>query len=67
MTASLACVDPGTIWHCASLGSHGCSTFRPLSCLLVLWLVTGMSWVSLAGVGLVTLLFIYQHSLLKPE
>jgi 4-hydroxybenzoate polyprenyltransferase len=35
--------------------------------LLVLWLVTGMSWISLAGVGLVTLLFVYQHSLLKPN
>ena len=41
--------------------------FQAFVVLLVLWLVTGMSWVSLAGVGLVTLLFIYQHSLLKPN
>ncbi len=41
--------------------------FQAFIVLLVLWLVTGMSWISLAGVGLVTLLFIYQHSLLKPN
>jgi 4-hydroxybenzoate polyprenyltransferase len=41
--------------------------FQAFVALLVLWLVTGMSWISLAGVGLVTLLFIYQHSLLKPN
>jgi 4-hydroxybenzoate polyprenyltransferase len=40
--------------------------FQAFFVLLVLWLVTGMSWVSLAGVGLVTALFVYQHSLLKP-
>jgi 4-hydroxybenzoate polyprenyltransferase len=41
--------------------------FQALIVLLVLWLVTGMSHISLAGIGLVTLLFIYQHSLLKPH
>jgi 4-hydroxybenzoate polyprenyltransferase len=41
--------------------------FQAFIVLLVLWAVTGMAWVSLAGVGLVTLLFIYQHSLLKPN
>jgi len=41
--------------------------FQAFVVLLVLWLVTGMSRISLAGVGLVTLLFIYQHSLLKPN
>lgn len=40
--------------------------FQALVVLLVLWLVTGMAWVSLGGVGLVTVLFVYQHSLLKP-
>jgi 4-hydroxybenzoate polyprenyltransferase len=41
--------------------------FQAFIVLLVLWLVTGMPWISLAGVGLVSALFIYQHSLLKPN
>jgi len=41
--------------------------FQAFVVMLVLWLVTGMSWISLAGVGLVSALFIYQHSLLKPN
>jgi 4-hydroxybenzoate polyprenyltransferase len=41
--------------------------FQAFIAMLVLWLVSGMSWVSLAGVGLVSGLFIYQHSLLKPN
>jgi 4-hydroxybenzoate polyprenyltransferase len=40
--------------------------FQAFVVLLVLWLVTGMAWVSLAGIGLVSALFLYQHSLLKP-
>ena len=41
--------------------------FQAFIVLLALWFVTGMSWISLGGIGLVTLLFIYQHSLLKPN
>ncbi|MEO6656351.1 MAG: UbiA-like polyprenyltransferase [Pyrinomonadaceae bacterium] len=33
--------------------------------LLVLWLVTGMSWPALAGVVAVGALFVYQHALLR--
>ncbi len=35
--------------------------------LLVLWLVTGMTWLALAGVAAVGVLFIYQHSLLRAD
>lgn len=41
--------------------------FQAFVVMLVLWLVSGMSWISLAGVGLVSALFVYQHSLLKPN
>jgi 4-hydroxybenzoate polyprenyltransferase len=41
--------------------------FQAFIVLLVLWLVTGMSWFSLAGVGLVAALFVYQHLLVKPD
>lgn len=41
--------------------------FQAFVVLLALWLVSGMSWISLGGVGLVTALFVYQHSLLKPN
>lgn len=34
--------------------------------LLLLWLATGLSWVSLAGIVAVGALFVYQHSLIKP-
>ena len=35
--------------------------------LLSLWLVTGMSSLSLAGVGLIAVLFVFQHVLVKPH
>jgi len=41
--------------------------FQAFVVLLVLWLVSGMEWISLAGIGLVSALFMYQHSLLKPN
>jgi 4-hydroxybenzoate polyprenyltransferase len=41
--------------------------FQAFVVLLVLWLVSGMDWISLIGIGLVSALFIYQHSLLKPN
>ena len=41
--------------------------FQAFVVLLVLWLVTGMSWISLVGVGLIACLFVYQHLLLKPH
>src|SRR6478672_6261290 len=41
--------------------------FQAFIAMLVLWLVSGMAWISLFGVGLVSALFVYQHSLLKPN
>ncbi len=41
--------------------------FQAFVVLLVLWLVTGMNWLSLCGLGLVGTLFVYQHLLLKPH
>ncbi len=35
--------------------------------LLIVWLVTGMTWIALAGVVAVGALFVYQHSLVKPS
>jgi 4-hydroxybenzoate polyprenyltransferase len=40
--------------------------FQAFIVLLVLWLATGLSWISLAGVIAVGSLFVYQHTLLKP-
>ena len=39
--------------------------FQAFIVLLLLWLVTGMSWLALAGVIGVGALFIYQHALLR--
>ncbi|MEQ1922675.1 MAG: UbiA-like polyprenyltransferase [Pyrinomonadaceae bacterium] len=39
--------------------------FQAFIVLLLLWLVTGMSWLALAGVIAVGALFIYQHSILR--
>lgn len=41
--------------------------FQAVIVLLLLWLATGMAWLALAGVGLVSALFIYQHTLVKPN
>ena len=35
--------------------------------LLLLWLVTGQLWVALVGVVAVGALFVYQHTLVKPD
>lgn len=39
--------------------------FQAFIVLLLLWLVTGMSWLALAGVSAVGALFVYQHALLR--
>ena len=39
--------------------------FQAFIVLLLLWLVTGMSWLALAGVIAVGTLFFYQHALLR--
>lgn len=39
--------------------------FQAFIVLLLLWLVTGMSWLALAGVIAVGALFVYQHALLR--
>ncbi|HRI03450.1 MAG TPA: UbiA-like polyprenyltransferase [Pyrinomonadaceae bacterium] len=39
--------------------------FQAFTVLLLLWLVTGMSWLALAGVIAVGALFVYQHALLR--
>lgn len=39
--------------------------FQAFIVLLLLWLVTGMSWLALAGVIAVGTLFVYQHALLR--
>jgi 4-hydroxybenzoate polyprenyltransferase len=41
--------------------------FQAFIVLVVLWLVTGFGWVALAGIGLVAALFVYQHTLIKPN
>jgi 4-hydroxybenzoate polyprenyltransferase len=41
--------------------------FQAFIVLLLLWLATGMSWVALVGVVAVGSLFIYQHTLVKPN
>jgi 4-hydroxybenzoate polyprenyltransferase len=40
--------------------------FQAFVVLLLLYLVTGLSWVALAGVLAVGTLFVYQHTLVKP-
>lgn len=40
--------------------------FQAFFVLLILWLVTGMHWLSLAGLGLIGALFVFQHILVKP-
>ncbi len=39
--------------------------FQAFIVLLLLWLVTGMSWFAMAGVVAVGALFVYQHALLR--
>jgi len=41
--------------------------FQALIVLLLLYLATGMSWLSLAGVVAVGALFVYQHTLIKAN
>lgn len=41
--------------------------FQSFVVLLLLWLVTGQAWLALAGVVLVGTLFVYQHTLVKPN
>jgi 4-hydroxybenzoate polyprenyltransferase len=41
--------------------------FQAFVVLLLLYLVTGLSWVALAGVVTVGALFFYQHTLIKPN
>lgn len=41
--------------------------FQAFIVLLLLWLATGMAWLALGGVVLVGALFIYQHSLVRPN
>lgn len=41
--------------------------FQAFIVLCLLWLITGMSWVSLIGVVGIAILFAYQHSLVKPN
>lgn len=41
--------------------------FQSFVVLLLLWLVTGQAWLALAGVVLVGALFVYQHTLVKPN
>ena len=41
--------------------------FQSFIVLLLLWLVTGQAWLALAGVFLVGALFVYQHTLVKPN
>jgi len=40
--------------------------FQAFIVLLLLYLVTGQSWIALAGVLVVGSLFVYQHTLVKP-
>ena len=41
--------------------------FQAFIVLLILWLATGMMWVALAGVIIVGILLIYQHTLVKAN
>jgi 4-hydroxybenzoate polyprenyltransferase len=41
--------------------------FQAFIVLLILWLATGLMWPALAGVILVGGLFVYQHTLVKPD
>ncbi len=41
--------------------------FQAFFTLLILYLVTGLGWIALAGVAAVGLLLLYQHSIVKPN
>jgi 4-hydroxybenzoate polyprenyltransferase len=41
--------------------------FQAFTVLLIFYLATGLGWPALVGVGLVALLLIYQHTLVKPN
>ena len=41
--------------------------FQGFIVLIFLWIVTGLSWLSLAGVIAVGILLFYQHTLIKPN
>jgi 4-hydroxybenzoate polyprenyltransferase len=41
--------------------------FQAFIVLLLLYLVTGLGWLALAGVGAVGALLVYQHTLVKPN
>jgi 4-hydroxybenzoate polyprenyltransferase len=41
--------------------------FQAFVALLLLYLVTDLGWLALAGVGAVGALLIYQHTLVKPN
>ncbi len=41
--------------------------FQAFVVLLLLFLVSGLGWIALAGVGAVGLLLVYQHTLVKPN
>lgn len=41
--------------------------FQAFCVLLLLYAITGLGWLALAGVGLVGVLLVYQHTLVKPN
>ena len=41
--------------------------FQAFVVLLLLWVILGSAWPALVGIGLVAALFIYQHSVIKPN
>lgn len=41
--------------------------FQAFIVLLILWLATGLMWLALAGAITVGVLFVYQHTLVKPS
>ena len=41
--------------------------FQAFVVLLLLWIILGSAWPALVGIGLVAALFIYQHSVIKPN
>ncbi len=41
--------------------------FQAFAVLVLLYLATGLGWLALAGVAIVGILLIYQHTLLKPN
>ena len=41
--------------------------FQAFVALLLLWVILGSAWPALVGIGLVAALFIYQHSVIKPN